>query len=139
MVVLSACNSGTGTLYHSEGLMSLARGFILAGALSVIKTAWEVNDETSAAVISRFYFYLSKGKQKDEAMHLAKLDYIKNNPPHFSNPYYWAAYEVLGDSSPVARKYHNLILIIIPLILILVAGILITYFKRRRIFSERPL
>ncbi len=55
MVVLSACNSGTGTLYHGEGLMSLARGFILAGASSVIRTAWEVNDEVSADIISRFY------------------------------------------------------------------------------------
>jgi CHAT domain-containing protein len=48
MVVLSACNSGTGTLYSGEGLMSLARGFMLAGASSVIKTAWEVNDESSS-------------------------------------------------------------------------------------------
>ena len=48
MVVLSACNSGTGTLYYGEGLMSLARGFTLAGASSVIKTAWEINDEASS-------------------------------------------------------------------------------------------
>ncbi len=54
MVVLSACNSGTGTLYHGEGLMSLARGFILAGASSVIMTAWEVNDEISAEIIQIF-------------------------------------------------------------------------------------
>ncbi len=52
MVILSACNSGTGTLYHGEGLMSLARGFMLAGASSVIKTSWEVNDETSADIIT---------------------------------------------------------------------------------------
>ena len=33
MVVLSACNSGGGTLYSGEGLMSLARGFTLAGSV----------------------------------------------------------------------------------------------------------
>ncbi len=139
MVVLSVCNSGTGTLYHGEGLMSLARGFILAGASSVIKTAWEVNDETSAVIITRFYFHLSKGKSKDEAMRLAKLEYINSNPPLYANPYYWAAYEVLGDNSPIARNNRNLVLLVISLILILVAGLLMTYFKRRRIFSDRSL
>ena len=59
MVVLSACNSGTGTLYHGEGLMSLARGFILAGASSVIMTSWAVNDEISADIISGFYHSLA--------------------------------------------------------------------------------
>lgn len=138
MVVLSACNSGTGTLYYGEGLMSLARSFILAGASSVIKTAWEINDETSLAVITRFYFYLSKGKEKNEAMRLAKLDYLKNSSPSHTNPYYWAAYEVLGDNAPLAgRKISPAILAVIGLII--VTGLALLYFKRRRIFSDRSL
>src|ERR1035437_9803036 len=64
MVVLSACNSGTGTLYFGEGLMSLARSFTLAGASSVIKTTWEMNDEVSASIMTKFYFHLSKGDRK---------------------------------------------------------------------------
>ena len=117
--------------------MSLARGFILAGASSVIKTAWEVNDEASADIITRFYYHLSKGKQKDEAMRLAKLEYLKESSPAFTNPYFWAAYEVLGDNAPVARNNLRSVLIIISLILILATGILLFYFKRRRIFSDR--
>jgi CHAT domain-containing protein len=136
MVVLSACNSGTGTLYHGEGLMSLARGFILAGASSVIKTTWEVNDETSAAIITRFYHYLSRGKQKDEALRFAKLEYIKTQPPVYTNPYYWAAYEVLGDNSPVMKNKYSLVLII-SAGLILVASGSITYFRWRSIASAR--
>jgi CHAT domain-containing protein/tetratricopeptide (TPR) repeat protein len=136
MVVLSACNSGTGTLYSGEGLMSLARGFTLAGASSVIKTAWEINDEASAAIITRFYFYLSKGKGKNEAMHLAKLEYLKNSSPAFTNPYYWAAYEVLGDNAPVTRNTIRSV-IIESLLVILSVGMLLFYFKRRNIFSAR--
>jgi len=138
MVVLSACNSGTGTLYYGEGLMSLARGFILAGASSVIKTAWDVNDETSAAIITRFYYHLSKGKQKNEAMRLAKLEYLKESSPAFTSPYFWAAYEVLGDNAPVARNDLRSVLIIISLVVILATGILLSYFKRRSIFSDLP-
>jgi CHAT domain-containing protein len=138
MVVLSACNSGTGTLYHGEGLMSLARGFILAGASSVVRTAWKVNDETSAKIISRFYYNLSEGMRKDEAMRLAKLDYLDASPPVWSSPYFWAAYEVMGDNVPVARD-NSVPVLIISISLIVAAGILTFYLRRRRIFSDRSL
>jgi CHAT domain-containing protein/tetratricopeptide (TPR) repeat protein len=137
MVVLSACNSGTGTLYSGEGLMSLARGFMLAGTSSVIKTAWEVNDESSSAVITRFYYHLSEGKQKNEALRLAKLEYLEGAQPVYADPYYWAGYEVLGDNAPVARGYTRTYLTVIILIVALAGGGLAIYFRRRRIFSDR--
>jgi CHAT domain-containing protein/Flp pilus assembly protein TadD len=138
MVVLSACNSGTGTLYHGEGLMSLARGFILAGASSVIMTSWAVNDEISADIISGFYNSLASGKRKDVALRRAKLKYLKESSPAYSGPYYWAAYEVLGSTAPVKSNYLASGLIIC--ILLFTAGvILILYLRRRRIFSERAL
>jgi CHAT domain-containing protein len=140
MVVLSACNSGTGTLYHGEGIMSLARSFILAGASSVVRTSWEVNDETSAAIISDFYLYLSKGKAKDEAMRMAKLDYLKTNPPVYTNPYYWAAYEVLGDNSPVLSNNRESALIILMIIITAAGGVALAfYLRRRKTFSARSL
>jgi CHAT domain-containing protein len=135
MVVLSACNSGTGELYQGEGMMSLARGFLLAGASSVIKTAWEVNDEVSARIISDFYRYLSLGKTKDEAMRQAKLNLLKNSSPSLHNPYYWAAYEVMGDNAPVAWSSRSIVMISSVLIVI-VFGAFWYYFRRRRIFSD---
>lgn len=137
MVVLSACNSGTGTLYSGEGLMSLARGFILAGASSVIKTAWEINDEASSEIIKDFYKYLSKGKQKNEALRLAKLDYLESVTPSRKNPYYWAAYEVLGDNAPVSNNNKSIVILLTVVLVLPGAGYLIFYFRRRRSFAER--
>ena len=138
MVVLSACNTGTGTLSYGEGIMSLARGFILAGGSSVIKTFWDVNDESSAAIMKRFYYHLSKGERKDEALRLAKLDYIKIQPPAYKNPFYWAAYDVLGNNSPIIQK-NNTFTVIISVFLILAAGVGLIYFRRRTILSARSL
>jgi CHAT domain-containing protein len=138
MVVLSACNSGTGTLYYGEGLMSLARSFTLAGASSVIRTAWEINDEASVSIMTQFYYHLSKGKEKNEAMQLAKLEYIKKASPSYADPYFWAAYEVLGDNSPVAHNRTGSY-VLFSFMGILAVIILLFYFKRRRIFSERSL
>ncbi|MBN1599323.1 MAG: CHAT domain-containing protein [Bacteroidales bacterium] len=137
MVVLSACNSGSGILYHGEGVLSIARGFLLAGALSVIRTSWDINDDASALIIQGFYKHLSKGRHKDESMRLAKLEYMRNSPPSFSNPYFWAAYEVLGSNAPV--KFFPVKIKFLVLVIILIAGgVLISYFKRRRIFDARP-
>ncbi len=136
MVVLSACNTGTGTLSRGEGIISLTRGFILAGASSVVMTFWDVNDEVSAAIIDRFYYHLSKGSMKNDAMRSAKLEYLKTHPPFYSRPYYWAGYEVLGTNDPLVSSYHRSILILL-LTLTLIAGISVFYFKWRSNFRDR--
>jgi len=137
MVVLSACNSGTGTLYHGEGLMSIARSFILAGASSVVRTSWEINDETSAKIITGFYNNLSRGMHKNEALRRAKLDYLANSSPSLSDPWYWAAYEVLGDNTPVAGNKKWMIILIVTILAVVI--IFTNYFRRRSIFSDRSL
>ena len=45
LVVLSACNSGTGEL-NREGIVGLTRSFLAAGALAVIAALWLVSQLT---------------------------------------------------------------------------------------------
>jgi hypothetical protein len=118
--------------------MSIARGFTLAGASSVIKTAWEINDEASVSIMTQFYYHLSKGKLKNEAMRLAKLEYLNMASPSYADPYFWAAYEVVGDNAPVAYNSTGSY-VLFSLLGFLGAVILLFYLKRRRIFSDRSL
>ena len=104
MTVLSACNSGFGKMQRGEGMMSLARGFIYAGCPSIIMTLWQVADKSSSELMTSLYKYLKKGKSKQEAMRLAKVDYLAHADDLTSNPYFWSGFVVLGDSSPVYRK-----------------------------------
>ena len=55
LVVLSACETGFGKAVRGEGVLSLARAFLHAGAPSVVTTLWEVNDFTSAALIETLF------------------------------------------------------------------------------------
>ncbi len=103
MVVLSACNTGNGKLYSGEGLMSLARNFVLAGVPSVVETLWPVEDVAGSKIMGSFYKYLSQGKPKNTALRQAKLDYINTTSPSFVNPRFWAAYSLMGDTSPVKK------------------------------------
>jgi CHAT domain-containing protein len=104
MAVLSSCNSGFGKMEKGEGMMSLARGFMYAGCPSIVMTLWQVADKSSSEMMTSFYKYLKKGKSKQEAMRLSKLDYLETADDLTSNPYFWSAFVVLGDGSPIYRK-----------------------------------
>jgi surface polysaccharide O-acyltransferase-like enzyme len=74
---------------------------------------------------------------KDKSMRLAKLDFIKSHPPYYSNPYYWAGYEVLGDNSQIAAGKRILIPLISAFVIFISAALY--FLNRRRIFSARSL
>lgn len=77
MVVLSACNTGDGELASGEGVKSMAQAFTYAGAQSVVMSHWRVNDKASSIMMDYFYKYLANGEQKDNALRLAKLEYLE--------------------------------------------------------------
>jgi CHAT domain-containing protein len=107
LVVLSACDTGTGRLAGQEGIMNLARAFLTAGAKSVIASLWSVNDRTTATLMESFYEHLSAGLPVREALRRAQLDFVKTYGDK-AHPYYWAGFEVIGDGTrriaPQTRK-----------------------------------
>ena len=105
LTVLSACNTGAGNLRKGEGVMSLARGFLYAGCPSIVMTLWEVDDKAGTQIMGSFYRNLKKGRATDEALRLAKLEYLENANPRTAHPHYWLGYVSIGDSSPLFRSY----------------------------------
>ena len=77
LVVLSACETGLGKEMGGEGLVGLTRAFQYAGARSVLASLWSVADETTAALMKRFYGYLKAGESKDAALRHAQLDLVR--------------------------------------------------------------
>lgn len=101
LVVLSACETGMGRLYRGEGIMSLARGFSYAGAKSIFTTLWSVNDQAAYEIVEGFYRHLKMGKDKDEALQLAKLDFIGKDDARVASPFFWSPFILIGDVSPI--------------------------------------
>jgi CHAT domain-containing protein len=104
LVTLSACDTGTGKLLGQEGIASLERAFLLAGAKSVIASLWPADDTFTIALMKRMYQHLAEGADKGMALRQAKLDLLKE----FGNqalPVYWAGFTLVGDgSSPVFKS-----------------------------------
>ena len=55
LVTLSACETAVGEDAGGEGLISLSRAFLYAGAKSVVASLWRVRDDSTAALMTRFY------------------------------------------------------------------------------------
>ena len=98
MVVLSACETGTGEVRKGEGIISLSRAFVYAGTKSVFTTLWQVKDREMKDLNILFYRELSLGKPKDSALRNAKIEFIRSSDnPEAANPYYWAGFVGVGD------------------------------------------
>jgi CHAT domain-containing protein/Tfp pilus assembly protein PilF len=96
LVVLSACQTGLGKEVKGEGLVSLTRGFMYAGAPRVVVSLWSVSDEATAELMARFY----RGMLKDNlrpaaALRAAQISLMKER--RWESPFYWAAFTIQGE------------------------------------------
>jgi CHAT domain-containing protein len=98
LVTLSACDTGTGKLLGQEGIASLERAFLLAGAKSVIASLWPADDTFTIALMRRMYQHLVDGDDKGAALRQAKLDLLKEFGDQ-ALPIYWAGFTLVGDGS----------------------------------------
>lgn len=98
MVVLSACETGIGKMVRGEGLAAMSRGFMYAGAKQVVASLWEVNDSSTAELMTHFYRNLLAGERQRPAAALraAQIAIWRKEPE--SSPYFWAAFIMQGDS-----------------------------------------
>ena len=99
LIVLSACQTGIGKIQKGEGVMSLARAFALAGVPSQIVSLWNVDDQATLLLFTKFYKHLLAGDSKNVALWKAKQ--ALKTDPKYSHPYFWAAFVLIGDESPM--------------------------------------
>jgi len=132
MVVLSSCKTGSGQLLAGEGIMSLSRTFLMAGAASVIHTLWPVEDGRGPDVMVEYYHGLKQGRSKSSALSKAKKQYLANTPSSYTHPYYWATYQITGDPAPLSNKRSVLVLCC----LMLLTSLALIYLIRRSFFSR---
>jgi CHAT domain-containing protein len=94
LVVLSACQTGKGSLEKGEGILGLPRIFFYAGAKSVLSTLWKINDKSTSLFMDYFYSFLAEGNELNQALRLAKMKMLNSK---FSHPFYWAGFILSGN------------------------------------------
>jgi len=102
LVVLSACETGFGRFETGNGVASLARAFMYAGARSLVVSLWQVNDQATSKLMEEFYQNLSQGMGKAEALQQAKVSYIDNAKGIAAHPAFWSPFVLIGDTASVS-------------------------------------
>jgi len=108
LVVLSACNTGLGTI-NGDGVVGLSRAFACAGARSVVVSLWPVADVTAQQEMETFYSALnSPGLSKAVAMRQAQISLLSklrrhdlrapSGRPLGEHPILWAPFILIGES-----------------------------------------
>jgi CHAT domain-containing protein len=95
LVILSACDSGTGEVRIGEGVMSLRRAFRIAGAQTVLASHWKVSDKATSQLMTEFIRRWRSGEPRAKAWREAQLSLLHSN--EFQNPFFWAAFTLTGQ------------------------------------------
>lgn len=118
LVVLSACKTSLGNQARGEGVINFTRGFINAGAKSVVTSLWDINEKSSAAIIANFYENLLDGKTKASALRMSKIAYMKaHNNTSEASPSYWSGIVITGQNTPLVSTTRNTVVLWMLLLL----------------------
>ena len=101
VVVLSACETATGTVYTGEGAVGMTWSFFLAGARSAVASQWNVASSSTAGLMIRFHRALRHPGppspfEKAEALRAAQLALLRQ--PATAHPFHWAAFVLIGNT-----------------------------------------
>ncbi|MCL4457354.1 MAG: CHAT domain-containing protein [Nitrospirae bacterium] len=91
LVTLSACETALGKINAGDDVVGLQRGFLYAGANSIVASLWKVDDLATSQLMTGFYSNLKKTNKRD-ALRAAQLTVKKR----YEHPYFWAAFQLTG-------------------------------------------
>lgn len=93
LITLSACETALGTVANGDDVVGFTRGFLYAGANSIVSSLWKVDDAATNQLMQSFYTNM-KRQDKRSSLRMAQLN-IKKSRQH---PYYWAAFQLTGSA-----------------------------------------
>ena len=105
LVTLSACETGRAVVGGVDEVIGLGRGFLYAGAASLLPTLWKVDDASSAELMEMFYQALLSDFPKAAALTRAQRAFLARARtsirPYRVHPYFWAGFHLIGDAGPL--------------------------------------
>lgn len=92
LVTLSACETGRTAVVGGDELVGLSRGFLFAGAATLVQSLWRVDDGSTARLMQCFYGDVVRGLSPGVALRNAQRG-LRSEGLH---PHLWAAFQLVG-------------------------------------------
>lgn len=96
LIVLSACDTGSGHFEHGRGLLGLAYAALASGNRAAILSLWSIDDATTAPFMTRFYQRLAGGLDPVAALASTQREFRRSTDPLRSDPAVWAPFLLYG-------------------------------------------
>ena len=94
IVYLSACETGIAEVELGDEMFGLVRGFMYAGATSLVLSRWLVSEWSAPLLAKEFYSQLLTGESVGVALREARQEVFKDKGFAFTD---WATFSVNGD------------------------------------------
>lgn len=94
LVTLSACETGLNSVFPGNEILGLARGFLTAGASTIVLSLWTVSDAATLELMTGMYRGLQLGQSVSASLNGVRQEMIANG----MHPYYWAPFGIIGRS-----------------------------------------
>jgi CHAT domain-containing protein len=96
LAVLSACETNVGPQQPLEAGVTLASGFLAAGARRVVASHWSVDDRSTAELMGAFFEEITAKSPTSYAQALHKARKRLRNQPQTAGPFHWAPFVLIG-------------------------------------------
>jgi CHAT domain-containing protein len=97
LVVLAACGTAVGRAVHGEGVLSLTRPFLSAGASAVVSTLWDIDDRDAERFFVRFHEHYRTGLSPADALRRAQIEMLSSGDSHLART--WATVILTGRAA----------------------------------------
>lgn len=133
LVVLAACSSGSGRVFHGEGAKTIGHAVLEAGVACVVHTLWPVDDQATNEILQLMYDRMFDGSSPSKALQEAKKEFIhRHKDDGLSDPFYWSGIVVLGADVDIEWPRSKLFPIATGVFLLLTAVAVVYNSARRR-------
>ena len=102
LAVLSACETGLGTVKAGEEFAGLRRALAIAGSQTQVTSLWRVDDAATCSLMAEYYQLLSAGEGRADALEFAQARLVEAHP-EWRHPAYWAAFISAGAYDAIAN------------------------------------